>query len=57
MDRAALRNRLEQFQAHNRTRLFDMLLNLVPLALLATLLLGLYQVLRLEPSRKRMRRA
>jgi len=44
-------------QSRNRTRLLNMLPYLAHLALLGTLLLGLYQVLRLEPSRKRMPRA
>lgn len=50
---AALTNRLERLQTRNRNRLYEMLPNLLQLALLGTLLLGLFQVLRLEPSRKR----
>jgi len=44
-------------QTRNRQRLLRMLTALAQLALLGTLLLGLYQVLRLEPSRKRLPRA
>jgi hypothetical protein len=57
MDWTALKNQLERLQFRNRQRLIRMLPSLAHLALLGTLLLGLYQVLRLEPSRKRVPRA
>jgi len=57
MFRAAIRSRLEQMQSRIRTRLMNMLPYLAQLALLGTLLLGLFQVLRLEPSRKRVPKA
>jgi hypothetical protein len=61
MDWTALNNRVghyfERLQSRNRKRLTKMLPHLAQLALLGTLLLGLYQVLRLEPSRKRLHRA
>jgi hypothetical protein len=61
MDWTALNNRVghyfERLQSRNRKRLTKMLPYLAQLALLGTLLLGLYQVLRLEPSRKRLHRA
>jgi hypothetical protein len=57
----ALKNHLEDWldrtQSRNRERLIRMLPHIAQLALLGTLLLGLYQVLRLEPGRKRLPRA
>jgi len=65
MNGAVLKNRwvvaveraLNRLQTRNRQRLVRMLPAIAHLALLGTLLLGLYQVLRLEPSRKRLPRA
>ena len=54
---AAPTKTLERLQFRNRKRLVEMLPQLFQLALLGTLLLGLYHVLRLEPSRKRLTRA
>lgn len=51
---AAFTNWIERLQVRNRKRLVEMLPHLFQLALLGTLLLGLYHVLRLEPSRKRI---
>jgi hypothetical protein len=57
MHRSILKTQVERLQQRNRQRLYRMLPSLAHLALLGTLLLGLYQVLRLEPSRKRVPRA
>ena len=51
---ATLRNKIELLLHHNRNHLIDMLPNLLILALLGALLLGLALVLRLGLSRKRV---
>ena len=53
----ALKSGLERLQFRNRKRLIKMLPTVFQLALLGTLLLGLFHVLRLEPNRKRLNRA
>jgi len=47
------RNIIERIQFHNRERLLTMLPILFGMLALGALLLGLYYVLRLGPSRKR----
>jgi hypothetical protein len=54
---AALKTYLDELQSRNRRRMIRMLPHIAQLALLGSLLLGLYQVLRLEPSRKRLPKA